>query len=94
MNGPYYAFQLLGESLGWGKVLMYIFAVVQALFMMAQLAVLLDASSRVFAGDVADKFMPKWLTGKKDNRSSSSLVHFNLWFSLILAFTYWDFAKY
>lgn len=41
MNGPYYAFQLLGESLGWGKVLMYIFAVVQALFMMAQLAVYL-----------------------------------------------------
>ncbi|GFP08737.1 hypothetical protein LHEJCM20397_09420 [Lactobacillus helveticus] len=45
---------------------MYIFAVVQAIFMMAQLAVLLDASSRVFAGDVADKYMPKWLTGKKD----------------------------
>lgn len=37
---------------------MYIFAVVQAIFMMAQLAVLLDASSRVFAGDVADKYMP------------------------------------
>lgn len=66
MNGPYYAFQLLGESLGFGKVLMYIFAVVQAIFMMAQLAVLLDASSRVFAGDVADRYMPKWLTGKKD----------------------------
>lgn len=67
MNGPYYAFQLLGESLGMGKVLMYIFAVVQAVFMMAQLAVLLDASSRVFAGDVADKFMPKWLTKKNKN---------------------------
>ena len=66
MNGPYYAFQLLGESLGVGKLLMYIFAVVQALFMMAQLAVLLDASSRVFAGDVADRFMPKWLTEKKN----------------------------
>lgn len=65
MNGPYYAFQLLGHSLGWGDTLMYIFAVVQAIFMMAQLAVLLDASSRVFAGDVADKFMHKWLT-KKD----------------------------
>ena len=35
MNGPYYAFQLLGESLGMGKVLMYIFAVVQAIFLIA-----------------------------------------------------------
>lgn len=43
---------------------MYIFAVVQAVYMMAELAVLLDATSRVFAGDVADKFMPKWLTKK------------------------------
>ncbi|MFT9410554.1 APC family permease [Liquorilactobacillus hordei] len=64
MNGPYYAFSLLGTELGVGKLLMYIFAVVQAIFMMAQLAVLLDASSRVFAGDVADKFMPSWLTKK------------------------------
>lgn len=67
MNGPYYAFSLLGQSLGLGKLLMYIFAVVQAIFMMAQLAVLLDASSRVFAGDVADNFMPKWMTKKNKN---------------------------
>jgi amino acid transporter len=67
MNGPYYAFSLLGQSLGLGKTLMYIFAVVQAIFMMAQLAVLLDASSRVFAGDVADNFMPKWMTKKNKN---------------------------
>jgi amino acid transporter len=67
MNGPYYAFSLLGQSLGLGKILMYIFAVVQAIFMMAQLAVLLDASSRVFAGDVADNFMPKWMTKKNKN---------------------------
>lgn len=67
MNGPYYAFHLLGQSLGVGKLLMYIFAFVQAIFMMAQLAVLLDASSRVFAGDVADKFMPKWLTKTNKN---------------------------
>lgn len=67
MNGPYYAFQLLGQALGVGKSLMYLFAVVQAIFMMAQLAVLLDASSRVFAGDVADKFMPRWLTKTNKN---------------------------
>lgn len=67
MNGPYYAFSLLGQQLGLGKILMYVFAVVQAIFMMAQLAVLLDATSRVFAGDVADNFMPKWITKKNKN---------------------------
>ncbi|WP_311408139.1 APC family permease [Liquorilactobacillus uvarum] len=67
MNGPYYAFQMLGQEMGLGKILMYLFAVVQAIFMMAQLAVLLDASSRVFAGDVADRFMPHWMTKKNKN---------------------------
>jgi amino acid transporter len=75
MNGPYYAFSLLGHELGLGKILMYLFAVVQAIFMMAQLAVLLDASSRVFAGDVADKFMPHWLTRKnKQGRPVNSYL--------------------
>ncbi|MFT8461312.1 MAG: APC family permease [Liquorilactobacillus ghanensis] len=75
MNGPYYAFSLLGQELGLGKILMYLFAVVQAIFMMAQLAVLLDASSRVFAGDVADKFMPSWLTKKnKQGRPINSYL--------------------
>lgn len=47
MNGSYYAFQLLGERLGMGNVLMYIFAIVQAIYMMAQLAVFLDSTSWV-----------------------------------------------
>ncbi|WP_367719591.1 APC family permease [Lactobacillus gasseri] len=84
MNGPYYAFQLLGESLGVGKVLMYIFAVVQAIFMMAQLAVLLDASSRVFAGDVGSKFMPKWLTKKNKNGRPIHSYTFTVGLSLFL----------
>lgn len=84
MNGPYYAFQLLGESLGMGKVLMYIFAVVQAIFMMAQLAVLLDASSRVFAGDVGEKFMPKWLTKKNKNGRPIHSYTFTVGLSLFL----------
>ena len=58
MNGPYYAFKLLGEQLGMGSILMYVFAVVQAFFMLAQLAILIDAASRVFAGDVNQKYMP------------------------------------
>lgn len=64
MNGPYYAFKLLGEQVGMGKTLMYLFAVVQLLFMLAQLAILIDASSRVFASDTAAKYMPSWLTKK------------------------------
>lgn len=76
MNGPYYAFHLLGTELGVGSALMYLFAVVQALFMMAQLAVLLDASSRVFAGDVGDKFMPKWLT--KTNRDGRPIHSYTM----------------
>lgn len=84
MNGSYYAFQLLGESLGVGKVLMYIFAVVQAIFMMAQLAVLLDASSRVFAGDVGEKFMPKWLTKKNKNGRPIHSYTFTVGLSLFL----------
>lgn len=67
MNGPYYAFKLLGEKLGMGSVLMYVFAVVQAFFMLAQLAILIDAASRVFAGDVNQKYMPSWLTKKNKN---------------------------
>lgn len=73
MNGPYYAFKLLGEQVGMGKSLMYVFAVVQLLFMLAQLAILIDASSRVFASDTAAKYMPSWLTKKnKDGRPMHS----------------------
>lgn len=67
MNGAYYAFQVLGTQLGMGKVLMYMFAVAQLIFMLAQLSILIDASSRVLSADTAIKFMPKWLL--KQNKS-------------------------
>lgn len=67
MNGSYYAFQLLGQRLGMGNVLLYIFTVVQAIYMMAQLAVLLDAASWVIAGDTAASFMPHWLSKRNKN---------------------------
>lgn len=67
MNGPYYAFKLLSQQLGWDNSLMYVFAVVQSFFMLAQLAVLIDAASRVFAGDVNQKYMPTWLTKTNKN---------------------------
>lgn len=67
MNGPYYAFRLLGEQCGMGKTLMYVFAFVQLFFMLAQLAILIDAASRVFASDTASKYMPSWLTKTNKN---------------------------
>ncbi|KRN28195.1 amino acid transporter [Lactobacillus selangorensis] len=62
MNGSYYAFLALGKQFGWGKFLMYVFAVVQAIYMCAQLAVLMDAGTRVFLGDISKKYMPKQLS--------------------------------
>ncbi len=64
MNGSYYAFQAIGKQFGMGNSLMYLFAVVQGLYMLAQLAVILDASTRVFLSDVAKRFMPRQLTKK------------------------------
>jgi amino acid permease len=40
------------------------FAGTQLVFMLAQLAVLIDAASRVLSADTAVKFMPKWLLKK------------------------------
>lgn len=67
MNGSFYAFRMLGERMGLGKSLMYIFAVVQTLYMLAQLAVLLDSVSWVIAGDVSEKFIPKWFAKRDKN---------------------------
>ena len=67
MNGSYYAFQLLGERMGLGDTLMYVFAVVQSVYMMAQLAVFLDSTSWVLAADTAANFMPKWMLKRNRN---------------------------
>nr|WP_203637075.1 amino acid permease [Lacticaseibacillus mingshuiensis] len=64
MNGSYYAFQAIGKQFGVGNGLMYLFAAVQGIYMLAQLAVILDASTRVFLSDVAKRFMPRQLTKK------------------------------
>lgn len=67
MNGSYYAFQRMGSEFGMGKFFLYLFALTQALYMMAQLAVLLDAGTRMFLSDTAKKYLPKGLT-KTDKR--------------------------
>lgn len=67
MNGSYYAFQYMGNEFGVGKAFMYIFSITQAIYMMAQLAVLIDAGTRMFFSDTAKKFLPTGLT-KTDKR--------------------------
>lgn len=75
MNGAYYAFTMLGQEWGVGKVFMYMFAATQLVFMLAQLAVLIDASSRVLSADTAVRFMPRWLLKKnKQGRPIHSYV--------------------
>lgn len=80
MNGSYYAFLAIGEQFGLGKGLMYLFAVVQGIYMLAQLAVILDASTRVFLSDVAKRFMPRQLTKK----NSDGLPINGYWMTTIL----------
>lgn len=80
MNGSYYAFQAIGEQFGMGNVLMYVFAVVQGIYMLAQLAVILDASTRIFLGDVAKRFMPSQLT----KMSSDGLPINGYWMTTII----------
>ncbi|AEV95588.1 APC family permease [Pediococcus claussenii] len=67
MNGSYYAFQALGREFGIGNTFMYTFAVSQAVYMFAQLAVILDASTRIFLSDVALKYLPKSLGKLNDD---------------------------
>lgn len=62
MNGSYYAFQAMGKEFGMGKFFLYVFIVTQALYMLAQLAVLVDGGARIFLSDTAKKYLPKQLT--------------------------------
>ncbi|MQS53047.1 APC family permease [Companilactobacillus mishanensis] len=67
MNGSYYAFQAMGNDFGMGRFFLYVFAITQAIYMMAQLAVLIDAGTRMFLSDTAKSYLPKGLT-KTDKR--------------------------
>ena len=67
MNGSYYAFEAMGKDFGLGKFFLYLFIVTQALYMIAQLAMLVDGMSREFLSDTAKKYLPKGLTKKDKN---------------------------
>lgn len=62
MNGSYYAFQAMGEKFGMGNFFLYAFIITQALYMLAQLAVLVDGGARIFLSDTAKQYLPKQLT--------------------------------
>ncbi|KRL63369.1 APC family amino acid-polyamine-organocation transporter [Lactobacillus psittaci DSM 15354] len=67
MNGSYYAFQAMGNEFGMGKLFLYIFIITQALYMLAQLAVLVDGGARIFLSDTAKNYLPRFLTKTDKN---------------------------
>ncbi len=67
MNGSYYAFQAMGTKFGMGKFFLYAFIITQAIYMLAQLAVLVDGGARIFLSDTAKKYLPKQLTKTDKN---------------------------
>lgn len=75
MNGDYYAFQLLGREAGMGNSLMLAYSIVCLVSLLAQIAALIDASSRFLASDTAVKYMPRLLLKKnKNNRPINSYI--------------------
>ena len=57
----------MGKDLGLGKFFLYLFIVTQTLYMIAQLAMLVDGMSREFLSDTAKKYLPNGLTKKDKN---------------------------
>ena len=62
MNGSYYAFKVMGDEFGLGNIFLYMFIITQAVYMMAQLAILVDAGTRMFLSDTAKQYLPSKLT--------------------------------
>jgi amino acid transporter len=61
MNGSYYAFQALGQQYHVGNLFMYLFAWTEVFYLIALLAVLLDAMTRMLISDTGEHYMPKFL---------------------------------
>ncbi|WP_461214902.1 APC family permease [Lacticaseibacillus sp. GG6-2] len=82
MNGAFYAFERLGQSLGVGKLMLHIYSFVSFIYMLSQLGVLLDASSRVLSSDSSDRYMPSWM--RKKDRSGRPIHSYTLTAGLCL----------
>ncbi len=61
MNGSYYVFEAVGQQLGLGHTLLYVYAWTSVFYNAALLAVLLDAMTRMLISDTGDKYMPEFL---------------------------------
>ncbi|WP_294171531.1 amino acid permease [uncultured Clostridium sp.] len=62
MNGQYYAFQMLGEYYGVGKLFIVIYALANLLAQISALVFSIDAPLKVLLADGDRKFIPKALT--------------------------------
>ena len=62
MNGQYYAFQMLGEYYGVGKLFIIIYALANLLAQISALVFSIDAPLKVLLADGDRKFIPKALT--------------------------------
>ncbi|GAB6167628.1 amino acid permease [Clostridium carnis] len=61
MNGQYYAFQMLGEYYGVGKLFLVIYAISNVLAQISALVFSIDAPLKVLLADADEKYIPKKL---------------------------------
>ena len=62
MNGQYYAFSMLGEYYGLGKVFLIIYAIANMTAQISALVFSIDAPLKVLLADTDDNFVPRTLT--------------------------------
>ena len=67
MNGQYYAFQLLGEHYGVGRVFVVIYALANTAAQISALVFSIDAPLKVLLGEADAKFIPKALSKTNKN---------------------------
>ena len=67
MNGQYYAFQLLGEHYGLGKIFVVIYALANTAAQISALVFSIDAPLKVLLGEADERFVPKTLSKTNKN---------------------------
>ncbi len=67
MNGQYYAFQLLGEHYGLGRIFVVIYALANTAAQISALVFSIDAPLKVLLGEADERFIPKALSKTNKN---------------------------
>jgi amino acid transporter len=67
MNGQYYAFQLLGEHYGLGRIFVVIYALANTAAQISALVFSIDAPLKVLLGEADERFVPKALSKTNKN---------------------------